>query len=323
MRGFTVLVLIGVVGCSGADDSAQPSGPSPFPLGATLHSHGDPSPREQEALELLQRARANPAAEGKLMVDEPSAQLAFEQYSIDKGQLVLDFEGYPSTPPLAFDSRIIQAARGHATDMATNGFQGHVSTDGSELGDRFDKVGYEGGAGENVFSYADSPVHAHASFLIDWGVDSLGHRMNALDLKGYGYRDAGIAVVEAAHPDVGPLVVVHDFGYPADELNPDYDPFDETTWYLPHDVFLVGVVFRDADGDGAYDAGEGVAGQHIVPELGDTYAITSASGGYAIPFPPDFGPVEIQWQNESRKVERAVDVSVTAQNQKLDFVLPN
>jgi hypothetical protein len=322
-HGTVALAVAMLLACSGGDDDGAPRGPAPFPLGTTAHSHGDPSPLEQEALELLQRARRDPAAEGKWLVAEPSAQDAIAYYAIDTGALATEFESYPASQPLVFDERLLAAARKHATDMATNGFQGHTGSDGSSVSDRAQAAGYTGGVGENVFAHADSPVHAHAGFLIDWGVESLGHRKNALDLDGHGYRDIGVGVVHATHADVGPLAIVHDFGIPPVEINPDFDPLDpESSIYLVPDVFLVGVVHRDADGDGAYDAGEGVGGHRIVPDLGDTYAVSSSSGGYAIPFPSDFGAIQVQWQDPDGRVLRQIEIQVGAASQKLDFVIP-
>ena len=46
---------------------------------------------------------------------------------------------------------------------------------------------------------------------------------------------------------------------------------------------LTGVVYDDANGNGQYDPGEGVAGVTVSMDGGAYYAVTSASGGYSLP----------------------------------------
>ncbi len=54
-------------------------------------------------------------------------------------------------------------------------------------------------------------------------------------------------------------------------------------------VFITGVAYRDANSNGVYDPGEGISGTSITPDRGDWYAVTSSSGGYAIPVPANSG----------------------------------
>lgn len=64
-------------------------------------------------------------------------------------------------------------------------------------------------------------------------------------------------------------------------------PYDDTFW-------ITGTVFRDANGNGRYDAGEQVPGVEIVPSRGEYKAISAEAGGYAIPFPRSaVGPLTI------------------------------
>ncbi len=300
-------LVIGTFGCSssgGGGGGGGPLGPDPFVKPANAHVHGDPTPLEQESLELLQRARANPAAEGPWLASLPTAQIAIKQYNVDTNKLVEDFKTYPASPPLVFNDKLIAAARGHSLDMATQGFQGHSGSNGSTAKQRVQAAGYESNyAGENVYASTKSPEHCHAAFLIDWGVDTLGHRIIALDLK-YAKREIGVGVVsEGIHPDYGPLVITNDFGYGDKKRS-----------------FLTGVVFQDADGDEAYDAGEGVVGYDVVSESGDFYATTGQSGGYAVPFAINSGAVAVQLQHQGRVVREAA-AEIGAQNVKLDFKL--
>jgi hypothetical protein len=54
-------------------------------------------------------------------------------------------------------------------------------------------------------------------------------------------------------------------------------------------VFITGVVYQDNNGNGVYDAGEGIGGATVTIAGGNYYAVSSASGGYAIPVPANSG----------------------------------
>ncbi len=60
------------------------------------------------------------------------------------------------------------------------------------------------------------------------------------------FREIGIAVLEEHDPgtEVGPLIVVQDFGRPLDDLY----------------GFVTGVVYQDVNGNRFYDVGEGIEG---------------------------------------------------------------
>src|SRR3954463_12565728 len=52
---------------------------------------------------------------------------------------------------LILNSRILNAAREHSQDMADHSIFSHIGSDGSSLGDRLDKYGYNwAAAGENI-----------------------------------------------------------------------------------------------------------------------------------------------------------------------------
>jgi uncharacterized protein YkwD len=56
-----------------------------------------------------------------------------------------------TVPPLKWDSKLEQAAINHANDMAKHNRLDHVSSDGSEIDNRADKVGYKWmELGENI-----------------------------------------------------------------------------------------------------------------------------------------------------------------------------
>ena len=98
------------------------SGPAAF----GPYSHGEPSAQEQYMLELVNRARANPPAEGWRLqaTTDPDILNAYSYFQVDLARLVADFAGYPARPPLAFNANLIAAARGHSQDMADQQFSG-------------------------------------------------------------------------------------------------------------------------------------------------------------------------------------------------------
>jgi uncharacterized protein YkwD len=293
--------------------SSTPDGPAPFPLPANTYSHGDPSAYEQALLEDVQAVRADPPAAGKRLVAMDSVQGAMKQYGVDAQQVIDDFAKYAPKPPFAFDPHLAESAKFHSQDMATKGFQEHDGSAGESFSDRITTAGYEWSfVEENIFAYAESIAYCDAAFLIDWGNPELGHRAALLDLDGAA-RDIGISILQVTNgPNgVGPLVVTQDFGMPLKDKH----------------RYIVGVAYWDEGGghaaNGVYETGEGAAGLRVVPEKGDTYAITSTSGGFAIPFDPaaNLGSFKVQLQTEAGEVLGEQTVTLGADNVKLDFPL--
>jgi len=312
-------VLVSILWCSGSSIAAvvisRPATRSPAEakaVAATVqvqYDHGQPSNMEQYLLELVNRARSNPGQEIEIFLASKDQYIesAIASYSVDMNQTQADFNAYVPRPPLAFNAKLMTAARGHSTDMAEHDFQGHESSNGDQLQDRFSAVGYNYfRGGENVFAYAHSMLHAQAAFLIDWGVADLGHRSILLNLTDeIDFREIGIGVVSENSPDtaVGPWVVTEDFGTSQDDL-----------------VFVTGVVYRDINGNEFYDPGEGVEGVTVQPDAGGYYAVTSASGGYAIPMVPSSGTYQIT-ADQPDLTQPARTVTVESSNLKLDFVI--
>jgi hypothetical protein len=86
-------------------------------------------------------------------------------------------------------------------------------------------------------------------------------------------------------------------------------------------VFITGVAYRDANSNGIYDPGEGIGGVTVTPGQGNWYAITSASGGYAIPVPANSGLVALT-ANGGPFAGAGVSVTVGTDNVKADWVVP-
>ena len=251
------------------------SSPQRHPLGITAYSIGQPTDEEQLYLELLNRMRANPTAEGQRLANttDPNILSAYAQFNVNLSLMQAEFATNPPVPPLAMNAQLMSAARWHSGDMFTNQYQGHYQTNGSIVmspGDRIATNGYKASAwGENVFSYSDSVPFGHAGFAVDWGnapggmQTPPGHRENMLSPL---FREVGVGVVDGVNGTVGPQLVTQDFA-------------TQTTSF----PFITGVVYFDLNGNGFYDLGEGVGGVMVNTPSSAYFAMTANSGGYAIP----------------------------------------
>ena len=179
--------------------------------------------------------------------------------------------------------------------------------DGSHFDQRIVAQGYSWRAlGENVFAYVETPLFGHVGLNADWGVPELDHRANIMntDPNFPVYKEIGISCVSTNLPNFGPMVITQDFGTPGDA----------------NASFLVGVVYNDANGNGAYDEGEGLEGVTVTPSNGDYFTTTSASGGYVIPLPAGGGSLTVVASGGALGAPRTKSIVANdAQNAKIDF----
>ncbi len=238
--------------------------------GQSQYSHGDPTPLEQMSLELINRARSNPTQEGVILYSE-NTQFAIDaqnQFPSFFTNLRAQLAAYPVVPPLAFHPELIAAARAHSQDMITRNYFSHVTPEGVDPTGRAAALGYDVGVGENIDG-AGASVEAdiqqsHFGFMVEYAnIDTAnlyGHRNNILSAS---YTEIGVGVVGSLQSGR----ITQDFGGPAR-------------------IYFLGVAYNDADGSGSYDVGEGVAGITVTPDSGNWFAVTSTSGGFAIPIDP-------------------------------------
>ena len=240
-----------------------------------------PNDHEQQMFWLQNRARTNPIEEGKWLVGDTLALPSnvtneFNFRGISK-QLVRDeFAAIPPKPPSAFDRRLYEASKAHSEHMIAIDTQTH---DGQL--DRVTQAGFvKNGGAVSVFWRAQDGVHGHAVLNIDWGFDGgdgtglqpgRGHRRSIHADNGL-WSNAGIAMVEENNgaTQAGPLVTsiaYYRAGFAADHYN----------------RFIVGTIWTDSNGNSQYDPGEGHAGVTVVPDIGQFWATTADSGGFAIP----------------------------------------
>jgi len=282
----------------------------------------DPSPLEQEMLELLNRFRDNPQAElDELLASHPSpltardadVQAALDFFSVDGAALESQFASLSPAPPLAWNEALYDAAENHNDLMIQFDQQSHQLPGEAGLLDRDVAAGYDWEfsvrVGENIFAYSQSVIYAHAAFVIDWGFgpngiqEPAGHRINMLD---QGFQEVGISIVEESNPAtlVGPLVISQEFGRRGNYGNPA----------------VVGVVYDDLNADGFYNAGEGLSGVTVeLSGTNGTFTTSSLSaGGYQVKVPSGTYTATASGGALGGEI-REFDVMVGGSNVKVDF----
>jgi uncharacterized protein YkwD len=285
---------------------------SPSSPAAGLYSIGNPTNEEQYYLELINRARANPPAEGirLALTTDQNVLSAYVAFGVNLVLMQTQFTLIQPAPPLSMNATLTTAARAHSQNMLQHNYQGHNGPDGS-LSTRLQ--GYTSGAngwsiGENVYAYSKSVWYGHAGFQVDWGGSAAtggmqsppGHRLN---IHSTNFREVGIGVVLGSNGNVGPQLVTQDFG---------------TVGGLP--PFVTGVVYRDLNGNSFYDPGEGVGGVTVTVSNSDNYAVTASSGGYSVPVPGS-GNYLVTFSGGSAPTSQKNVNVVNAQNAKADYVV--
>ena len=295
---------------SGALSNGSPAAPSAPAAG--LYSIGNPTNEEQYYLELINRARANPPAEGirLALTTDQNVLSAYGAFGVNLVLMQAQFALIQPAPPLSMNATLTNAARAHSQNMLQYNYQGHNGPDGS-LATRLQ--GYTSGAngwsiGENVYAYSKSVWYGHAGFQVDWGGSAAtggmqsppGHRLN---IHSTTFREVGIGVVLGSNGNVGPQLVTQDFG---------------TVGGLP--PFVTGVVYRDLNGNSFYDPGEGVGGVTVTVSNSDSYAVTASSGGYSVPVPGN-GNYTVTFSGGSTPTSQKNVNVVNGQNTKVDYVV--
>jgi Ca2+-binding RTX toxin-like protein len=261
-----------------------------------------PTNQEQELLELLNRARANPAGEfdaliadaGSLTGATPEITSALRYFGVDAASFYAQIADDPAVAPLAWNANLSRSSEYHTGVLIATDSQTHQADGEPDLGQRITNAGYTGfrRAGENVYSYSYDVIYGHAGFYIDWGFDAVdlysngavrsdfaslgdgiqdayGHRVNMLSPY---FSEVGMAMVAETDSSttVGPNLITQNFG---------------DRWGYKAQV--LGVVVQDLDGDRFYDAGEGLGGVLVTATNGSqTYTTTTwSSGGYQMELP--------------------------------------
>jgi uncharacterized protein YkwD len=261
-----------------------------------LYSHGDPTPDEQYVLQMINRARADPAAEGRRLKLDMGEGLAEAEQKLIRPK-----------PPLAMNAKLLATARKHSEDMFTNNFFQHINLKGKGPLDRILAGGYKWyAAAENIAMGSDhTAAELHDILMIDAKTPNKGHRKHVLEigLGDFTYREVGIGF------HTGKRESREDF---KDYITQNFGVLEESP------PLLLGVVYEDKNENGQYDIGEGIAGASVKADKGKFSAITSTSGGYA--FPAAAGRRKIRVRGDKFQEESSATVVVANDNIQIDFI---
>ncbi len=264
-----------------------------------VYDHGDPSPHEQLMLEYINRARAAPGAE--------AARLGID---LNEGLAPGTISDTPK-PPLSFNELLTRAARAHSRWMLDTGEFSHEGEGGSSAWDRILAVSYPlSGSwqiGENIAwggSTCEIDIDYHTVARYEGLFRSPGHRRNILYES---FDEIGLGVLDGLYHRNGntfnAVMVTQKYALSAGTPGPR----------------IVGVVYRDTNANAFYDIGEGVAGVTVRITGSDTHAVTSSSGGYALPYSGDSGPIAIEFSGGTLPLPVVVEIEATGKNAKLDL----
>ena len=255
----------------------------------------EPTPMETEMLELINRLRANPQEEAKMM-----AKSGIAPGHVDLQMFLKEMESEKPAQPLVFNLKLIDAARKHTKYQLAHG-QGHVQEEGKShftgksFMDRYREAGYSGrSGGENVFIYCKSPWQGQVAFVIDWKLESSdggmqagrGHRKNLMKAS---YTEVGVGMAGESN-----AAVTQNFGSSGRAIG--------------------GVAYKDKNKNGRYDAGEGIGGVEI--SFGGKKITTWKSGAYTLPAGNKGGKISAKWG--SKHLSGVVPSG--GENFKFDFI---
>lgn len=260
---------------------------------------------EQLLLEMINRARLDPAGEAKRL-----------GFSLNEG-LRSGTLSSSAKQPLAPNDDLTDAARGHSQHMIAVDKFAHDGIGDSTVGGRMTSAGYSfTGAwtrGENIaFNGTTGTLNANGfaiknqnDLYIDKDYAGRGHRINILNDK---FKEAGIGHATGTYKIDGT-------SYKAAMLTTDFAATGT-------DVFITGVTINDRNGNNFYDLGEARSGVTVTVKDGDATAgraVSSSAGGYAAAVDPGLGLVEVTFSGGGLSSPVSAFVSVGSKNIKLDL----
>lgn len=281
--------------------------------GQTLYNFGNPSADEQLYIELINRARANPAAEGARLAatTDPDVVASYAAFSVNLALMQTEFNALSAAPPLAPNANLSNSARGHSAWMLANATQSH-NEGALSFAQRIINNGYSGASyAENIYAYSKSVWYGHAGLNVDWGgggsggmQSGRGHRTN---IHNAALKEIGVGMSYGTTGGMGPQLVTQDFGTRSGT------------------AFATGVAYYDLNGNNFYDAGEGISGLSVNVSGASYYCQTAAGGGWTVPVPTAAATrtVSFSGNNVSNSQPLAIPAGTNAKlDLKLSYAAP-
>lgn len=295
------------------------------------YSIGNPTNDQQYVLALMNRARADADAEA-VRLGLSSRQEGPPNYNGEPWTI------QNSTQPLSWNAKLAEAAQNHSKtlndgDQFFSGLSPHTyggatpaqrikAANYSETfytGPKTQPTGYYPGEeniaeqvtqGSGPFSgpkLTAATLAAQNDLFADRGVAGRGHR-NTMTL-GF-FREVGVGITAGTDANQGSVFesfyLVEDFGTDLTGAGP----------------FITGVVFNDANHNGFYDPGEGVAGVRVDVPGARYYALSSSSGGYSIPVQAD-GVYTVNFTGRTVPGAQRSATIANSLNVKVDYMTSN
>ena len=233
------------------------------------------------------------------------APTALEQYLVE---LVNAERAERGLQPLAYDSKLDNAAAGHTAWMMNTGGFSHTGAGGSSAHKRVAAAGYDfvggGGSAENIAwaslrgaeGLQDDVELMHQSWM-----NSSGHRANILNGQ---MSEIGVGLAAGAYSRFSygdSLIGTQNFANARGD-NP----------------FVTGVVIDDRDIDRFYDVGEGLGGITVTARAANgatTQTVTNDAGGYSLALASGNYTLTFERPGFTTQVR---DVSIGDRNVKVD-----
>jgi serralysin len=239
-----------------------PSAPAPAPnppVGSTPSAAA--TLLEQLSLERINRARLLPAAES-------------QRYGIAVDEGIPGRLDTSPKQPVAMNATLRLTAADHSKDMLSRNYFAHDTPEGKSPFDRMSDNAYAFvSAGENLawrgttgtLDPIDIVRRQHEDLFVDQGISGRGHRVTMLNDS---LREVGISIQR------GSFTRLDDGRVFSDSImqTQDYGTAPDSG------VFVLGVVFDDANQNGEFDHGEGIANSAV--SLGSVVKSTNQAGGY-------------------------------------------
>lgn len=274
-----------------------------------------PTAWEQYMVELINRARANPAGEASSFNGYVNSQSQTYNGDLNEGLSAGQISS-AAKQPVAINPYLTDSARQHSSWQIANRTFSHTGAGGSDTGAREVAAGYSGATtwGENIavnWSYPAAPAATETTFsqhrdlFTDMTIAGRGHRTNMMTS---GFKEVGAGIASGLWPMSGyntiAMVTTMDFGATAN-------------------TYLTGVAYNDnVSGDHFYTPGEGLVGTTIVAKrISDGLTLSTStwsSGGYSLALPAGTYNISATGGGLSSTVYYN-SVSVGSTNVKRDF----